>query len=185
MSFVFLLGNLAPGLLTAQEKRGIPLDLCLIVDGSAMFSEGKAEALNWINRELIDGILQENDKLTIWSAGDSARIIYSETVGSQKDSIRNTLKALETTGQKADFAGALRETASGGGANQNREPLRMSVTMLVSGSARAMSHSMASDPGLFRWSMVDEYSGWQVLVTAPGIGPEVRRAAAAYMSYFK
>jgi hypothetical protein len=180
VGFVFFLILFSPCLLRAQDKRSLPLDLYLIVDGSSMLKDGKNEAIAWISSQVIDLILQEGDTLTLWSAGDKAQLIFSETVGAQRNSVKDRLKNLDTSGKGADFTGALRDAVSR--VNSAAKAGRLSVTMVVSGSAEALAPSLdGGSGGLFRWSRVDEYAHWQVLVVAPGIGERVSRAAAAYM----
>ncbi|MDR2619126.1 MAG: VWA domain-containing protein [Treponema sp.] len=169
---------LAPGLLEAEDKRSLPLDLYLIIDGSSLSKEAGNETAAWISREIIDRILQEGDSLTIWSAGDKAQIVYSGAVEGQKQGIKDKLRSLNASAKSADFAGALREAASRASGDRKR----LAVTIVVSGSAEALAPALeGGSAGLFRWSRVDEYAGWQALVVAPGIGDKVKRAAAAYM----
>jgi hypothetical protein len=177
--FLFLLGS---GFLKAEDQRNIPLDLYLIVDASEGFREARDETVTWINTEVIDRLLQNGDRLVIWSAGDTARIIHSETIGSQKDEAKQKLKNLEIQGRNADFSAAIREAAS----RSERDSAggkRISYTLLVSGSAKALAPALeGSSASLFRWSRAEKYSRWQAMVVAPNIGEKVRQAAAAYMS---
>jgi hypothetical protein len=179
--FVLVLLFVFPGFVSAADERSLPLDLYLIIDTSSEFREAETEAAAWINGQVIDRILQEGDTLTIWSAGDSARVVFAEPIGGNRESVREKLKNLDISGKKADFTGALREAVSRAGAV--RDPGRLAVTMVVSGSARALAPSLdGGSGGLFRWSRIDEYAGWQALVVAPGIGEKVKNAAAAYMN---
>ncbi|AEF81201.1 hypothetical protein TREAZ_3336 [Leadbettera azotonutricia ZAS-9] len=169
-----------PGLLHAADKRSLPLDLFLIVDGSSMLANDKNDAISWLSREFIDRILVEGDTLNIWSAGDKARLVYTETIGAKKDAAKDTLKTLSTSGKSSDFIGALREAAAKAGPQDGK---RLKVTLLVTGSAEAFAPALeGAGASLLRWSRFEESSRWQALMVAPGIGDKVRRAAAAYMS---
>ena len=175
------LSFLAPVFLQAEDRRSLPLDLYLIVDGSSMLKDAKDEAIAWINRDIVDGILQEGDSLTIWSAGDKAQLIYAEAIGARKDGVKEKLLSLDTSGRRADFTGALREAASRAsrGAEDRK---RLSITMVVSASAASLAPALeGNSAGLFRWYRVDEYVRWQALFVAPDIGDKVIRTAAAYM----
>ena len=168
--------------LGAEDSRSLPLDLYLIIDASEGFLESKDETVAWINAEVIDRLLQEGDRLVIWSAGEKAAIIYSETVGAQKEEAKQKLLNLETNGKNADFAAAIREAASRSGLDETGRK-RISYALLVSGSAENLAPALeGSSAGLFRWSRAEKYSRWQALVIAPNIGEKVRRAAADYMS---
>jgi hypothetical protein len=179
--FLFLLFLCIPGLLFSEDRRNRPLDFYLIVDGSSRLAEAKNETITWINGHVIDSILQEGDNLTVWSAGDKARVIYSGTLGAVRDEIKKTLENLEISGKNADFTGALREAVSR--ANTLRDANRLPVTMVVTSSAAALAPSLdGGSGGLLRWSRVEQYARWQALIAAPGIGDQVTRAAAAYIS---
>lgn len=165
-----------PAFLAGEGRQGLSLDFKLIIDGSGSFSGGKDEAMAWIDRELIDGILQEGDYLTIWSAGDRAEVVFSGNVGASTTAIKDIVNGLDFSARTPDFNSALREAAARDSGS------RLSVIMLVSGSALAMAPSMAREPDLYRWSRVEEYSRWQVLVVAPEISADVRSAASNFMS---
>ena len=165
--------------LNAEDKRVIPLDMYLIIDGSSSFESSKEDAVAWLNGYLIDRILMEGDKVTIWTAGDKAELVYSGEVSDSGGApeIKQSLAAIETGGQTADFTGALREL----------EPLvsrtpenRLSYTVLVTASAGGLSPS--SSQGLLKWSRSEKYERWQALVVAPGIGRRANQAATAYMN---
>jgi hypothetical protein len=177
---VFLVLFLMPAYLRAEDSRTIPLDLYLIIDTSERFRENSGEILAWINEQVIDRMLQEGDRLVIWSAGETSGIIYSETIGAGTDDVKNRLRNLEIQGRNPDFSSALREAASRAARDSAN---RLSMTLLVSSSAANLAPSLETgSAGLLRWSRVELYSRWQALVVAPAIDAEVRRAAAAYMA---
>ena len=170
-------------LLNAEDKRSLPLDMYLIIDGSSSLESSKSETIAWINDQVIDRILMDGDKITIWTAGERARIIHSDTLSGAagKKEIKDKLAALETGGKAADFSGALSDVASrlSQSSGQNRLP----YTMLVTASAEGMEPALSgSSQGLFRWFRSEKYERWQVLVVAPDIGRKVQQTAAAYMS---
>jgi len=167
--------------LNAEDKRTIPLDLYLIIDGSSALQNSKNDAVAWVNGEVVDGILMDGDKITIWTAGDNARLVYSDTVNGAagKKGIKDVLATMDARGRSADFSGALRDAASRASqAAQNR----MAVTMLVTASAEAMEPAITgSGQGLLRWFRSEKYVRWQVLIVGPNLGTKVQQAAAAYM----
>ena len=168
--------------LDAEDKRIIPMDLYLIIDGSEAFRSGKAGAIAWINERVVDRLLMEGDKVSIWTAGDRAELVFSGDVSASDDksAIKDKLTALAAAGKSADFSGALRNVASGiSGAAGNR----LSYTMLVTASAGGLESALAGDTqGFLRWFRSERYEQWQVLVVAPDIGRKVNQAAAAYMN---
>ena len=173
---------MAPGLLTAQDRRTIPLDLYLIIDVSEGFRENRNETIAWINEQIIDRLLQEGDRVVIWTAGTEARVIHTETIGNQKNDVKDKLNNLEISGAAANFSGAMNEAASRA-SRENPGGNRISYTLLVSSSAANLAPSIGgSSSGLFRWFRTERYSKWQVLVAAPNIVQRARQAASAFMS---
>ena len=167
--------------LRADDKRGIPLDLYLGIDCSESITDVKNEALTWVSSKIVDRLLVEGDKVTIWSAGDRAQIIHNgEISGGGKQEIMDLLQNLVTNGKTADFPGALRDLAP---RVSQTDQNRLSYTVIVTSSAGGLESALTgSSQSLLRWSRSEKYSGWQVLVAAPDIAPNVRQAALNYMS---
>jgi hypothetical protein len=168
--------------LYAGDIRSIPLDMFLIIDGSSALKNSKNDTIKWINEQVVDRYLINGDKITIWTAGEKAQIIYSETISGTggKTGIKDKLQALDTGGKNADFSGALREAASR--ASQTGAD-RLAVTMLITASAEVLEPALTgSAQGLFRWFRSEKYERWQVLIVAPDIGKKVQQAGSAFMS---
>jgi hypothetical protein len=167
--------------LKADDKRSIPLDLYLVIDCSESINKVKNDALNWVSSKIVDRLLVEGDKVTIWSAGDRAQIIHNGEISSGgKQEITDLLQNLATNGKTADFPGVLLDVAS---RVSQTDQNRLSYTVLVTSSAEGLESTLTgSSQALLRWSRSEKYSGWQVLVAAPDIAPKVRQAALNYMS---
>ena len=176
-----ILVNFLPPL-NAEDRRTIPLDMYLIIDGSSALESSKNDVISWINQELVDGILTDGDRITVWKAGDKAEVIYSDTLSASfgKSGLKDTLKALNTGGETADFSGALNDALP----KISQTPdTRLAYTMLITSSARGMVPALSgSSQNLLRWFRSEKYKYWQVLVVAPNIGEKVRQNARAYMS---
>lgn len=176
-----------PGPLRAGDVRTAPISMNIIIDGSSALKNGRDEALNWLCDQVVDGILQDGDRLTVWLAGGRAETVYSDWVrGTEdKDAVKGLLKSLppadaRTGGSPADFIGALGEAAS---RISGEFTPRNTYTLLISGSASSLSSALENDrTGLLRFFKTEEFSNWRVLVVALGIGSQVQRAAAAYMN---
>jgi len=168
--------------LKADDRRTIPLDLYLIIDCSESINGVKNDALSWLSSKVVDRLLIEGDKVTIWSAGDSAQIIYNGEISASggKREITDLLQNLVTDGKTADFPGALRDLAPRvSQTSQNR----LAYTVIVTSSAGSLESTLTgSSQAMLRWSRAEKYSGWQVFVAAPDITPKVRQAALNYMS---
>jgi len=183
--FLIIWMSFSPLILHAEDKRVIPLDMYLIIDGSTSLENSKIATFAWINDQVVDRILMEDDKISIWSAGDKAELIHSGTVtGTEgKKNLKDRLQTMETNGKTADFSGALRNVAS---MSSQISRDRLSYTMLIAASAAGLEPSLSgSAQGLFRWFRSEKFQQWQVLVVAPDIGKKVQQTAAAYMSQYK
>ena len=168
--------------LNAVDRRAIPMDLYMIIDGSAAFQNSKADAIAWVNERVVDRLLLEGDRVSIWAAGDRAELVFSGDVSGSDGSaaIKDKLAGLAPTGRSADFSGALRNVNAGiTGADGGRLP----YTILVTASAGGLENAIAGDTqGLLRWFRSEKYEQWQVLVVAPDIGRKVNQAALAFMN---
>ena len=180
---ISLVGFLSP-VLHAQDKRTIPLDVYLIIDGSSSLQNSKNDAIAWISGQLVDRILTDGDKITIWTAGEKAQVIYSDTFSGAdgKKAINGKLQALDTGGKTADFSGALRDVLSRVSQTAG-DRSRLSYTVLITASAEGLEPALTGGAqGLLRWFRSEKYERWQVLVVAPDIGKKVQQAAAGYMA---
>ena len=175
---IIILLGLAP-LLNAESKRVIPLDMFLIIDGSASFQDSQSDALAWLNNQVVDRILMDGDRVTIWAAGDSAEVVFSGDISGRKEELKNTLASMSLTGRNADFSGALVDAA----ARASRVSQdRLAYTMLITASAEGLERALTgSARELFRWFRSERFERWQVLVVGPDLTPRVREAAASYM----
>jgi hypothetical protein len=181
-------GLLAAFLLTAQglyaqDSRNIPIEVYLIMDGSSAIKNAGDGAVNWVCNYLVDGILRDGDRLTVWNAGERAQIVYSDTLSGAegKENIKKILRSLSAGGNLADFSGALREAAQRTAARASSRSL--SYTLLISGSSSALSPALlGSGANLLRFSRVEEFPSWRALTVALDINSQVQRAAAAYFS---
>ena len=158
-----------------NDQRNTPITINLIIDGTQALSSVMNDVTSHFSNNLVDKILQNGDRLTIWSAGQTARILYSETINTpnDKENIKKILRNLPTQGDSADFSGALQAIQRSGS--------NIQLTMLASVSYTALSPSLLNSAA-FRYSRVEEYHGWRVLVIAPDINERVRQAASAYFS---
>ena len=175
-------------LLFAEDNREVPLDMYLIIDGSASFQDVRNEAVAWLNGHLVDRILMEGDRVTIWLAGETVREIFSGEIPSggtsaadTKEEIKSRILAITGSGRTADFSGALSELEP----RLPRTPEnRLAYTVLLTSSAGGLERVLTgSSLRMLRWSRSEKYERWQALVIAPNIGQRVSQAATAYMNF--
>ena len=168
--------------LSAEDRRTVPLDLYLIIDDSEAFLTVKDNAIAWVNEQVLDRLLMEGDSVTVWTAGDSAQILYSGEISSLdvKKDIQDKLKAIGTAGKTANFASALRELEPVlSKTPQNRMPYSVLVTASAVGLRTAFTGNSQS---LLKWFRTEKYERWQALIIAPDIGPRVSQTASTYMN---
>ena len=180
---LILAGFLASGLF-AEDKRIIPLDVNLIIDGSSVLKNSKNDMISWVNGQVVDRTLIDGDRITIWTAGDSARVIHSAVISGSagKKDIKDKLQGLQMEAKTADFSGALKDAMS---RISQISPARsrLSYTILITGSAEGLEPTVAgSGQGALRWFRSEKYERWQVLIVAPDIGGKVTQAASSYMA---
>ena len=162
-----------------KDQRIAPISVDLIIEGSEALSGVLNDVSKHLSDSLVEGILQNGDHLTIWSAGKTAQILFEDTLKTQEDKekINNILKTLPAEGDSADFSGALQKSAS----QKSGENIR--YIMLVSASHTTLSPAILGASGqLIKYSRVEDYAGWLTLIIAPDINDKVRQAASAYFS---
>ncbi|MDR1929273.1 MAG: VWA domain-containing protein [Treponema sp.] len=173
----FFLFFILPAFLWGADTRTIPIDVYIIIDGSSAMERGKDEAVSWLCGAVIDGMLQQGDRLWIWTAGAKPELIYAETLGADKERAKNLIRSVKFEGDTADYRGALREAQS------RIAGERVSYTLLISGSeAKDPPSREAESAGLLRYSRVESFAGWRVLTIGLDLNARVRRAGSHYMN---
>ena len=160
------------------DLRTSPIDVNLIIDGSGAISPVMNEVSAWISGKLLDTMLIDGDRLTVWSAGASAKIIFSGALQGEagKEQVKKALAGLSPAGETPNFSGALREAAA-----RSSAPA-FSYTLLVSASASALSPTLLGpEAPLLRFSRLEEHRSWRTMVIGLNLDARVRQAASAYM----
>ena len=153
-----------------------PIVINLIVDGSGAFTNARGEITSWVSNRL-DQILANGDRITIWSAGQTAAVIYSDTISgdSDKEAAKRSIREISPSGNYADFTGALRGAASrqGSGINYN---------LVICASPAALSPVISGpNSNLLRFSRIEEFSGWRAMVVGLNLDTRVINAASTFM----
>ncbi|MDR2210141.1 MAG: VWA domain-containing protein [Spirochaetaceae bacterium] len=171
--FAFLTLNLG------ADIRTIPIDVYIIVDSSSAMERGREEAVSWLCTAVMDGLLQQGDGLWIWTAGEKPELVYSGTLGSDKEAPKTLIRSITFRGDTADYRGALREAQSA----IARRSGRISYTLLISGSgAKDPPSREAESAGLLRYSRVESFAGWRVLTIGLDLSPRIRQSRSYYMN---
>jgi hypothetical protein len=174
---------LLPQGVSAADIRAAPINVNIIMDGSAAMQEADAGAVNWVCDYLIDSLLLEGDYLNLWIAGEKAQTLFSDTLKGTavKDQIKKLLRASFPGSVSADFSGALQE-ASRISASRSSGNIDMTYTLLIAASTAGLSPSLLGAGATYmKYSRVMEFSGWRALIIALDINSRVQNAAKAYM----
>jgi hypothetical protein len=177
-SFWGVLFLLLAGPLRGEDRRISPMDMYIIIDGSENLREKKDAALQWLCDSVVDTLLQGGDRLTVWIAGNTARVVYSEAVEGEesKGRIKTMLRAVNPGDGAADYAGALGQAAAAA-----RRAGGMTYTLVISGQGGGPSSGGNTALNLLRYSRVLEFPGWRAQVVGLDVAPRAEQAAAAFM----
>ncbi|MDR1909732.1 MAG: hypothetical protein LBQ35_07450 [Spirochaetaceae bacterium] len=171
---VLFLAALPAAGLFASEPRKAALDIYLVVR-----PQPGEEAAVWLCDYLLDRVLQEGDRLCVWSAGPAASRLFEGTFAGAETRTRLSELFLGLPGGTGpaygtpDYAGALREAAAMLRGRNDSIPCVLVITgkdALPGTAARSL-----------RFSRIEEFPSFRVITAALGIEAEVRRAAAAFM----
>jgi hypothetical protein len=180
--FLVFGGLLSP--LSAAAGRALPLDILLIIDGSAALEKGRDGAFDWLCGRVVDGLLQEGDRLTIWVAGEKAEELFSGSVtgNETRETVKALIRAIPAKDKSADFPGALRAAANRRAAEAGGDSDRLAYTLLISGMAAGYNSLSGGEIlDFLRYSRFEEFSAWRAVTAAPEIEAAVKNAAAAFM----
>jgi hypothetical protein len=156
-----------------------PIDINIIIDGSESLINVKEEVRIWLSGRL-DQILAQGDRVTVWSAASSARIIYSGRMDSsaETEAVKKSIADISPSGINADLSGALRQAAGQQSAEQG-----FSYTLLISASPAALSSTLSGpQANLLRHSRVEEFPAWRAFVIGLNLDSRVKRAAASFIN---
>jgi hypothetical protein len=164
------------GAVYGQNTPRPPIDINLIIDGSAALSGPKDEITAWVLNRL-DQILVDGDRITVWNAGASSSVVYTGSInsGSDRDAVKSAIQGFSGSGNSADFSSALRDASM-------RQSSSFSYTLLISATPAALS-SILQGPqaNLLRYSRIEEFTGWRALVVGLNLDAKVRKAAADFL----
>jgi hypothetical protein len=174
----------APGLFFPFAAAALPVDIFVIIDGSAALERGRDEAFDWLCSRVVDGLLQEGDRLDLWIAGEKAEELYSGGAAGNgtKEAVKDLIKAIPAGDASADLSGALREAAKRQGAQAGKDASRLAYTILICGKAAEYNPLRGKETlNFLRYSRFEEFPAWRVITVAFGIETPVKSAAAAFM----
>jgi hypothetical protein len=168
-------------LLCAEDKRQESIEMYVVIDGSAALKNARQEALAWFQEQILNGILQDGDRLSVWIAGEKAELIFSETLNGpeSRKNLQEKLDSAPSGAKNADFAGALREISAREGSSRGVLPVN---TLLITSATGGVYTSLGESIGrILRYSRVEDFSGWRAIRILTNIGPQVQDAAGAYL----
>ena len=186
--FLVFLFTLLP--LAAADLRQEPIDVFLILDISAI-KNNQQEAIDWVCDTIIDKMVQEGDRLSIWSASGGTSLVFNETISAQQRELaKRQVRGLQSSGNGGSFYTALREAERRISALPAQ---RMAYTLLVSGvglnpdsmSSPGQENTPSGVTNLLRYAKTENFAGWKAMLIGIGINDRVRGAAASYINNTK
>jgi hypothetical protein len=150
----------------------------IIIDGSENLRAKKDAALQWLCDSVVDTLLQGGDRLTVWVAGDAARVVYAGAVEGEesREGIKTAIRSVTPQGAVADYSGALKQAAAA-----VRRAEGMTYTLVISGRGGGATSGDRAALAFLRYSRVLEFPGWQAQVVGLDIASRVEQAAAAFV----
>ncbi|GHV66128.1 hypothetical protein AGMMS49928_00050 [Spirochaetia bacterium] len=168
-------------LVGAEDKRQESIDMFVVIDGSAALKNARQAVLAWFQEQILNGILLDGDRLSVWIAGEKAELIFSETLSGpeSRNNLQEKLNSAPSEAKNADFAGALREISARKGSSKGVLPIN---TLLITSATGGVYTSLGESIGrILRYSRVEDFSGWRAIRILTNIGPQVEDAAGAYL----
>jgi len=136
-----------------------------------------ADAARWICDAVVDGILIEGDRLSVWAFSSGTARVVDRAAMSADGKTRVKAEILRIAGDgKAPNLGAALRTAVG---EAERRPDKGRVAYLLVAASLVETANAEADL-LLKRSRVSEHPGWKAVVVGVGMDRNVREGAQAY-----
>ncbi len=175
---VFPLSFLTVLPLSAEDVRTDSIDAYILIDKSNKMLGSVADAADWICARVVDGLLAEGDRVTVWTFSDASESLVDEQTlaGGSKEAVKKAIRSISGDGKTPDIAGALKSLLDK--AERRASPNKL-VYVLVASSLIEPGNDAADK--LLKYSRVEERPGWKALVVGVGIESRVAEATRSYM----
>ena len=168
--------------LYSDNGRNTPITVNIIIDGSQALNSVAGDISGWVSDRLLGRIIQNGDRLIIQSVQSpgTVKTVYSGIYAGERETILRDLAAAFAPGGELspDFSSALLEAAaaarSGGG---------LTYTLLVCASPAGLSPTLDGKGAyLLKYSRIEDFRGWRVVVVGLNLNERVSSAAAGWFS---
>jgi hypothetical protein len=182
--FLSLASFLLPIPVGAQDRRTSPIDAFILLDATPAMDPVRREALDWLISTVVDGIIQDGDRIALVSVSKRPVEPIFRTISSGKDieSLKAAIQGMETASGPADYAAALGMAAETEKARSDRN--RIFFTLLVGVYVEEMDANQGkvsyNGIDLLKYSRVKDFPGWKAIVVGLGLDDAVQKAAAVY-----
>ena len=161
------------------DLRKDPMDFFLILDISAIKSH-RQEAIEWVCDAIIDKMVQEGDRLTVWSTLDERGLVFNDTISATlRESLKKQVRNLQNSGDVGNLSKALKDAERKVTALPAKH---LSYTLLVSGVGYNPNSAPDGVADLLRYGKTMDFSGWKAMVVGLGINTRVHDAATSYIN---
>lgn len=182
--FFILLSGLFPAF--SEDSRSGPIDMYLLIDTSIALSSHYNEAINWIQHSVFEEVLQKEDTLTILSAGRQVQVLsQSRYMGPEStEDLVKLMRSLSIKEPSADFIGAIGEAKQRDAEKANMNTL--GIALMVTGTDETIHKADLNTKeleNLLKYSKVEDFPGWKLIIIGLNIDDKVRTAARDYQAF--
>ena len=173
-----------PNSIRAQDQRTSPIDALLLMDATPAMNSVRREAIDWVCTSFVDGILQNGDRITLWSVSEQPGELISQTISSNadKDSLKAIIQSIAEAPGPANYKLALGIAAEREKKRTDRD--RIFFTLLVGVYFEEMDANQGkvsyNGIDLLKNSRVTDFPGWKAIVVGLGLDDAINKAAAIY-----
>jgi hypothetical protein len=154
------------------------------MDATPAMNSVRREAIDWVCTSIVDGILQNGDRITLWSVSERPGELISQTISSSadKDSLKAIIQSIAEAPGPANYKLALGIAAEREKKRTDRD--RIFFTLLVGAYIEEMDANQGkvsyNGIDLLKYSRVLDFPGWKAIVVGLGLDDAINKAAAIY-----
>lgn len=171
----------------AEDGRNGPVDLYLLIDTSFSLSNHYSEVVSWIRSTIFEELLQQGDSITIVAAGESVQVLSEISITGQESfqELEKLLQSIRLQDTYVNWAGAIREIKRRDSMKFNQQSLGVALMITGTDSRGPVSNGEKTGnwEGLLKYSKVEDFPGWKVLVIGLNVDGKIKVAAAEYQAF--
>lgn len=176
------------GSVLAEDRRTEAIDAYLLIDRSAAMATSGPAAAQWLCDQVVDGLLQSGDRVTLWAFSEKSEKITEMTLSTpdSKEALKKAIRSVGGDSGTANFSGVLHAVAAMEAARIDRNPI--AYVLLASPLVRESAASGGNDAeaaALLRFSRIEDHPGWKAVTLGLGLEHRARTAATLFIEGLK